>query len=156
MIRRSKNIAAALMALIMLICVSGLAEGVISTTVVLRVSRMTQHAVVDAGEDLSIEVNVDGITPAYYQWYFNDEKLPDANQRMYNIVNAQLEDAGIYRLDAFDENGKMLLSMDMAARVIDDSVPKSGDNSLPVGIAFAALALALGVFVVMLRKRATA
>ncbi len=48
----------------------------------------------------------------------------------------------MYRLDAFDEDGSMLLSMDIAARVIDDTVPKAGDNSLPVGVAFAGLAVA--------------
>ena len=41
-----------------------LADGVISTTVVMRVSHMTQNAVVDAGEDLSMEVNIDGVVPA--------------------------------------------------------------------------------------------
>ena len=66
-----------------------------------------------------------------------------------------MEDAGVYRLDAFDENGDMLLSMDIAARVIDDTVPKSGDDSLPVGVAFAALAVAaLALFAKLLRRRA--
>ena len=66
-----------------------------------------------------------------------------------------MEDAGVYRLDAFDANGDMLLSMDIAARVIDDTVPKSGDDSLPVGVAFAALAVAaLALFAKLLRRRA--
>ena len=39
------------------------AQSAIDTTVVMRVSHMTQNAVVDAGEDLSIEVNIDGVTP---------------------------------------------------------------------------------------------
>ena len=44
---------AVLMALVLL-AGSAFAEGVISTTVVMRVSRITQDAVVDAGEDLSM------------------------------------------------------------------------------------------------------
>ena len=126
----------ALVALLLMLG-SAVAEGVISTTVVMRVSHLTQDAVVDAGEDLSMEVNIEGVSPASYQWYFEGAPIAGADQRVYNIVNASVEDAGVYRLDAFDEDGSMLLSMDIAARVIDDTVPKAGDNSLPVGVAFA-------------------
>ena len=119
------------------------AEGVISTTVTMRVSHMTQDAVVDAGEDLSMEVNIEGVSPASYQWYFNDAPIEGANQRVYNIVNASVAD------------GSMLLSMDIAARVIDDTVPKSGDDSLPVGVAFAVLAVAVvALSAKLLRRRA--
>ena len=45
----------ALVALLLMLG-SAVAEGVISTTVVMRVSHLTQDAVVDAGEDLSMEV----------------------------------------------------------------------------------------------------
>ena len=49
----------------------------------------------------------------------------------------------------------MLLSMDIAARVIDDTVPKSGDDSLPVGVAFAVLAVAVvALSAKLLRRRA--
>ena len=131
------------------------AEGVICTTVTMRVSHMTQDAVVDAGEDLSMEVSIEGVSPASYQWYFNDAPIEGANQRVYNIVNASVEDAGVYRLDAFDADGSMLLSMDIAARVIDDTVPKSGDHSLPVGVAFAVLAVAVvALSAKLLRRRA--
>ena len=121
----------------------GCAEGIISTTVVMRVSHMTQDAVVNAGEDLSMEVNVEGVAPAAYQWYFNDQAIVGANQRVYNIVDASLEDAGVYRLDAFDAEGTMLLSMEISARVIDGTVPKAGDASLPVGVALAGAAAGL-------------
>ena len=138
---KRRTVCVAAMLLLLLLIGSAIAEGVISTTVVMRVSRMTQDAVVSVGEDLSMEVNVEGVSPASYQWYFNDQMIQGANQRVYNIVDAQVEDAGVYRLDAFGEDGRMLLSMDIAARVIDRTVPKSGDSSLPVGFAFAALAL---------------
>ena len=57
----------ALMLLVLSLTVPAVAEQMISTTLVMRVSRMTQNAVVDAGEDLSMEVNIDGVTPASYQ-----------------------------------------------------------------------------------------
>lgn len=144
---------AVLMALVLL-AGSAFAEGVISTTVVMRVSRITQDAVVDAGEDLSMEVNIEGVTPASYQWYFEGAPIEGADQRVYNIVNAAPEDAGVYRLDAFDADGSMLLSMEIAARVIDQSVPKAGDSSLPVGAAVALLALSGAALALKLRRRA--
>ena len=143
----------ALVALLLLLG-SAVAEGVISTTVVMRVSHLTQDAVVDAGEDLSMEVNIDGVSPASYQWYFEGAPISGADQRVYNIVNAAVEDSGVYRMDAFDENGDMLLSMEIAARVIDDTVPKSGDSSMPVGAAFAVLAAASVALFVKLRRAA--
>ena len=130
------------------------AQSAIDTTVVMRVSHITQNAVVDAGEDLSIEVNIDGVTPETYQWYFNDAPIQGANQKVLNIVNAQPEDAGLYRLDAFDANGDMALSMDIAARVVEDVVPQSGDDSMPVSYAFAGIALCAAALMVLMRRRA--
>ena len=135
------------------VCTGALAEE-ISTTVVMRVSRMTQSAVVNVGEDLSLEVGIDGVEPASYQWYYEDAMIPGADQRIYNIVNAQTEDSGTYRMEAFGADGRMLVSMDISARVIDGTIPKSGDGSLPVGAAAAAFVLAAGVFVLTLRRRA--
>ena len=129
---------------LMLLAVAGcaLAQGTISTTVVMRVSRMTQNAVANVGEDLSMEVNIDGVTPSSYQWYFEDQAIRGANQKVYSIVNAQVADSGVYRMDAFDEDGRMLVSMEINARVVDDAIPQSGDASLPVGVAVGVLALA--------------
>ena len=108
------RMAALWIAIMLLASVCAFAENSISTTVVMRVSRMTQNAVVKAGEDLSIEVGIDGVEPQTYQWFFNDVPLDGANQKVYNIVNAQPEHTGVYRMDAFDANGKMLVSMDIA------------------------------------------
>lgn len=146
----------ALLAVLMaaLIWVGACAEGAVSTTVVMRVSRMTQNAVVDAGEDLSIDVSIDGVTPDSYQWYFNDAPIDGADQKVLNIVNAQPENTGVYRLDAFDADGNMVVSMDIAARVVEDAVPQSGDGSMPVGYAFAGIALCAVLMAVLLRRRA--
>ena len=150
------RMAALWIAIMLLASVCAFAENSISTTVVMRVSRMTQNAVVKAGEDLSIEVDIDGVEPDSYQWFFNDVPLDGANQKVYNIVNAQPEHTGVYRMDAFDANGKMLVSMDIAARVLEDTVPQAGDRSMPVGVAFAAIALCGGLLLVLLRRRARA
>ena len=146
----------ALMLLVLSLTVPAVAEQMISTTLVMRVSRMTQNAVVDAGEDLSMEVNIDGVTPASYQWYFNDVAINGANQKVYSIVNAAVEDTGIYRMDAFDANGRMLVSMDISARVVDKTVPKSGDASLPLEAALGAMGLAAIALMAALRRRAAA
>ena len=154
--RRFIKILTVLLALLAATTAWALAEGTVSTTVLMRVSRMTQNAVVNAGEDLSIEINVDGVSPSKYQWYFNDEPIEGANQKVYNIVNAQTSDTGVYRLDAFDADGRMLVSMDISARVIDDSVPQSGDHSMPVGFSFAGVAVCGSLLIAVLRRRAMA
>ena len=143
---------ALLLAVVAVVCIGALAEE-ISTTVVMRVSRLTQSAVVNVGEDLTLEVGIDGVEPASCQWYFGDEMIPGADQRVYNIVNAQVKDSGTYRMEAFAEDGRMLVSMEINARVIDGTIPKSGDGSLPVGVAAAAFVLAAGVFALNLRRR---
>lgn len=151
--KRWMKLAVALIVVVLAASACAFAEGTISTTVLMRVSRMTQNAVVKAGEDLSIEVNIDGVEPASYQWYFNDAPIDGANQKVYNIVNAQPEHTGVYRMDAFDENGTMLVSMDVAARVLEDDVPQAGDGSLPVGFAFAGIAVCGALLALLLRRR---
>ena len=153
-IRMTKIIA--VMAALLLMLSSAVAEGMISTTVVMRVSHMTQNAVVDAGEDLSMEVNIEGATPATYQWYYNDAPIAGATQKVYSIVNAQPEDTGLYRMDAFDAEGKMVVSMDIAARVIDNTVPKSGDESLPLTAVFAAMGVAAAGLMLTMRRKSVA
>jgi LPXTG-motif cell wall-anchored protein len=46
--------------------------------------------------------------------------------------------------------------MDIAARVLEETVPQAGDSSMPVGVAFAAIALCGGLLAVLLRRRARA
>lgn len=151
--RGIKRIIAWMAVMALLLSAYALADGVISTTVVMRVSHMTQNAVVDAGEDLSMEVQIDGVEPASYQWYFEDEAIEGANQKVYNIVNAQVENSGVYRMEAFDAEGRMLVSMDISARVIGKDVPKSGDASMPVGYAALIFAAAAAVLCATLRRR---
>lgn len=154
--RTVARLGAIVVAVMLLVSACAFAEGTISTTVVMRVSKLTQNAVVDAGEDLSIEVSIDGVEPAEYQWYFNDAPIEGANQKVYNIVNAQPEHTGVYRMDAFDANGAMLVSMDVAARVREDEVPQAGDGSLPVGVAIAGLAVCGIALAILLRRRSLA
>ena len=154
--RYMKCFALVLAALMLMIGVCAVAEGMISTTVVMRVSKMTQSAVVNAGEDLSMEVNIDGVEPASYQWYFEATAISGATQKAYSIVNAQVENSGVYRMDAFDADGRMLVSMDISARVIDDAIPQSGDGSMPVGVAAAAFVMAAGSMTMVLRRKVKA
>ena len=150
---RFSKIIAVIVALMML--TAAYAQSMISTTVIMRVSHMTQNAVVDAGEDLSMEVNIEGADAASYQWYFNGEAIEGADQKVYNIVNAQVENAGTYRMDAIDAEGNMVVSMDIAARVIDDTVPQSGDSSMHVGFALTGMAVC-AIAALILRRRVSA
>ena len=145
---------AVLLAFLLLFGGMALADGVVSTSVVMRVSRLTQDAVVSEGEDLSMEINIDGLEPASYQWYFNDAPIADATQRVYNIVGAREEDAGVYRLDAFDADGGMALRMDIAVRVVTKTVPQAGDHSLPLGVVIAAMGAAALLLTVKARRAA--
>ena len=154
--RGIRRIAAWVAVMALLLGAYALADSVISTSVVMRVSHMTQNAVVDAGEDLSMEVNIDGVVPASYQWFFEDAAIEGANQKVYNIINAQVEDSGVYRMEAFDADGRMLVSMDISARVIGQDVPQSGDASMPVGVAVAVFAAAAMGLALTLRRRRTA
>ena len=154
--RRLKAMLVLILAMVMVLCAFGTAEGTISTKMIMRVSKITQKAVVNVGEDLSLEVGVEGVTPASYQWYFNDAPLEGADQNVCYLNNAQLEQSGIYRVDAFDGNGKMLVSMDVNVRVIDPTVPKSGDDSMPVGIAAAVFAMAAAALAFTFRRKAKA
>ena len=155
MYRYGKWLSVFLAVLAVAMCAMAVAEE-ISTTVVMRVSHMTQSAVVSEGEDLSLDVSIDGVEPAKYQWYFENTIIPDADQSVYNIVNAQVANSGTYRMDAFGADGRMLVSMEINARVIDETIPKSGDRSLPVGVAAAAFALAAAVLAMALRRGAEA
>lgn len=130
----------------------------ISANVVMKVSRTAQDSVVEVGEDLAIDVNIDGVEPSAYRWYFNDELIEGADQRVYSLYSAQVEDAGLYRMEAFDDTGRMLVSMEFSVRVIDNTMPKAGDDtlSLPLvsGIALALAAVMAGL--VIARNKRTA
>jgi len=154
--RRIAKWIAVLVIALMGINACALAQGAIDTTVVMRVSHMTQNAVVNAGEDLSIEVNIGGANPDSYQWFFNGAPISGANQKVLNIVNAQPENTGLYRMDAFDENGAMVVSMDIAARVLSQEVPQTGDASMPVAFAFAGLLMCVFAMIYLIRRRAMA
>lgn len=147
---------AVILTLAMVFCVCAQAENTISTKMIMRISKLTQKAVVNIGEDLSLEVSIEGVTPASYQWYCNDEAIEGADQNVCYLNNAQLEQSGIYRVDAFDETGRMLVSMDVNVRVIDPTVPKSGDDSMPVGVAAAVFSLAAAALAITFRRKAKA
>jgi len=140
--------------LIVVFAGAALAEGPIRTYLTFRITTRTQSAIANVGEDLQIEVGVDGVEPTEWQWYFEGEAIEeDGDQRIYNIVNAQTEDAGIYTLQAY-RDGRMVLKVDVNVRVIDTTfIPASGDDSMPVYAAFIALGAALCAMTVLVRKR---
>ena len=105
-----------------------------SANVVMKVSRTAQDSVINVGEDLTIDVRLDGVSPARYMWYFENQLIEGADDRVYTITRAAVEDAGMYRMDAYGEDGSMLASMEFAVRVIEEKLPQAGDDTLGIGV----------------------
>ncbi len=139
----------------LVICVSAFAEnGAIRTYLTFRITTQTQSAIVDVGEDLQIEVGVDGVEPTGYQWYFEGKAIEkNGNERIYNLLNAQPEDAGIYTMEAYNGD-EVALKVEVNVRVINPvAIPASGDDSVPVEIALGAAAVAVCALVCLIAKR---
>ena len=130
-------------------------SGAIRTYLTFRITTRTQSAIVNVGEDLQIEVGVEGVTPTRYQWYFEGEPIQvNGNERVYNLVNAQNEDAGIYCMEAYSGD-KLQVKVEVNVRVIDPTeLPETGDGSVPVEAVFAVMVLSgAALFVLYRRKR---
>ena len=145
------------MVAVMLVAAAGSAFA-LSANVVMRVSRTAQDSIISVGEDLTIDVELDGVAPAACRWYFGDELLADETGSKLMIRNAQIEDAGTYRFEAYDAEGKMLVSMEFAVRVVDKALPKSGDDTLGLWLVGGAMALfaAAGSALIIRRNRCAA
>ncbi len=129
-------------------------SGAIRTYLTFRITTQTQSAIVDVGEDLQIEVGLEGVQPTRYQWYFEGNAIEkNGNERIYNLLNAQPEDAGIYTMEAYTDE-ELVLKVEVNVRVINPTViPASGDNSLPVEIAFVLAGAAVVFMAILLKKR---
>lgn len=139
-----------------IICTScAFAEGgAIRTYLTFRITTQTQSAIVDVGEDIQIEVGVEGVEPTRYQWYFEGKAIEkNGSERIYNLLNAQPEDAGIYTMEAYTGDN-LALKVEVNVRVINPTViPASGDDSLPVEAAFILAGAAAVLMAVLLKKR---
>ena len=139
----------------LVICASAFAEtGAIRTYLTFRITTQTQSAIVDVGEDLQIEVGVDGVEPTGYQWYFEGKAIEkNGGERIYNLLNAQPEDAGIYTMEAYTGD-EVALKVEVNVRVINPVViPASGDDSVPVEIAIGLAAFAACLMTCLIAKR---
>lgn len=152
---KNRKLLTVLLVVILMFVSAACAETAISTTMVMRVSRMTQNAIVNAGEDFTMDVSVNGVNPSSYQWYYEDELIEGADQKILNIVSAAPEDSGVYRMDAFDQDGTLLVSMESLVRVLDNSIPQSGDTSVPpMTVVMIMLAAAVVMTGTLLKRRA--
>lgn len=146
----------ALVILAMLVAAVGSAHA-LSANVVMKVSRTAQDSVVNAGEDLTIDVRLDGVEPAMYKWYFEDALIEGASDRVYTVRRAAIEDAGMYRMEAFGDDGSMLVSMEFAVRVIENKLPQAGDDTLGIGLVSGIMSLsAAAMAAAIIRSRRTA
>lgn len=154
---RTKAARAILAVVLVLVVLSAgaLAEaGAIRTYLTFRITTETHSAIVNVGEDLQIEVGVEGVTPTSYQWYYEGAPIEkNGNERIYNLLNAQIEDEGIYTMEAYNGD-KLALKVEVNVRVINPTViPASGDGSMPVEAAFALAGAAALAVLVLIRKR---
>ena len=139
------------LALCAFVCVAAQA---ISANVVMKTSKVAQDSIVNEGEDLSISVSLDDDSITAYRWYFNDEPITGAIYDSYDIISAAPDDAGLYRMDAFDAESKMIVSMEFNVRVIEKALPKAGDDTLSKGALIAMMAAAAGAMgFLIIRKR---
>lgn len=149
------RVAATLLLIAVMLIATAAGAFAISANVTMKVSRTAQDSIVNAGEDLTIDVQLEGLAPDVYRWYFEDELIEGAESRVLVIRAATLEDAGSYRMEAYAEDGSMLVSMDFAVRVIDNALPQSGDNTLgviPVTAMMAMCAGGIGLMVMRMRR----
>ena len=145
----------AVLVLMSILTAGAMAEaGAIRTYLTFRITTETQSAIVDVGEDLQIEVGVEGIEPTGYQWYYEGKAIEkNGNERIYNLLTAMPEDAGIYTMEAY-VGDELALKVEVNVRVINPTViPASGDHSVPVEAAFAALTVVSLAILVLIRKR---
>lgn len=139
-----------------LVAAAGSAQA-LSASVVMKVSRTAQDSVVNVGEDLTIDVDIEGVEPAMCRWFFEDELIYGADGCVLGIGSAALEDAGVYRMEAYDAEGAMLASMEFSVRVVDKELPKSGDDTLSMGAVAGGMTLcAAGLTALMVRRRRAA
>lgn len=139
------------LALCAFVCVAAQA---ISANVVMKTSKVAQDSIVNEGEDLSISVSLDDPSITAYRWYFNDAPITGAIYSAYDIISAKPDDAGLYRMDAFDADGRMIVSMEFNVRVIEKALPKAGDGTLSRGALIAMMAAAAGMMsFLIIRKR---
>ncbi len=156
MSKRFGRIAVVIFMAIMMLITSVTIAQALSAGVVMTVSRTTQDSVIDEGENLTIDVQLDGVEPARYIWYFEGEVIDGAAGRVYAITSATQQDAGLYRVEAYSEEGKMLMIMEFDLRVIDKALPKSGDSTPAAGILIAAaLGCSIAAAGLIIRKKQT-
>lgn len=143
----------ALIALMLLIAGSAAAEGMITASVHVKASRNVYDSVIRTGEDVDMTVDIAGFTPTICQWYRSGEALEGENQSTLHISAADVSDTAVYRMDALDETGRVRVSADVALRVVDYTIPKTGDSraSRPLIAAMMAAAAAVGLII---RKKA--
>ena len=148
-----KRIAWMAVVLMLIMSVAAAAEGAISAAVQITASRNVCDSVIRVGEDVDMTVLIEGFVPTACQWYREGEMVPGGNQTTLHIDSAEVGDTGLYRMDAMDESGSVRVSADVALRVVDYTIPQTGDTRVAMPIIVGWMGLAAAVAIKILRKK---
>ena len=148
-----KRITAVLL-MMLLFATAACAEDMISASIQVKASRSVYDSVIRTGEDVDMTVQINGFTPAVCLWYRGEQLLEGENQPSLHISSADVDDTGIYRMDALDTQGRVRLSVDVALRVVDSVIPKTGDARLPAAAYLMLMGAAFAVMLPILIKKA--
>lgn len=141
--------------LILLVCISATASasGIIGASVHVRASRSVYDSVIQAGEDVDLFVEISNFTPSGYVWYREGILIEGEHSHTCRIEAAQVEDSGIYRMDAIDASGKVRVSAEVALRVVDQTIPKTGDGRPAPVLLMGAMASAAAGLIISCKKK---
>lgn len=145
---------AVIIAVLLLVAVMASAEGLITASVHVKASRNVYDSVIRTGEDVDMTVDISGFTPVACQWYKGGEPVEGASQTTLHIDSADVSDTAVYRMDAMDETGRVRVSADVALRVVDYSIPKTGDARAPKPLVAGMMAAAAAVALIIRKKAA--
>ncbi len=127
------------------LCGTAVAEGPVGATVHVRASRDVRDSVIRVGEDVDLMVTLSGFEPESCLWYREGERIDGEARTSLRISGAQVSDTGVYRMDALDTDGRVRVSVEVSLRVVDGTIPQTGDDSLPRAIPLAMTGAAGGM-----------
>lgn len=123
--------------------------GTTTGPVPLAIARQPTNTSVNPGDTAVFSINFSGLPRPRFQWFFNDQPIPDARFATLNVANVQAEKLGTYRVEL--DNGVQLVASSNANLTLNAApeppiwatVPRR--QSVFIGQPFSLVVLASGV-----------